>query len=75
MFKGELNHKATCLRCKERNDSRGHFWILPLAVEDSRRRTYSVVLCFPLIRIRVLKYTLEKRIQDENVFGVNRSED
>ncbi|KAM8747852.1 uncharacterized protein AB9X84_015733 isoform 2-T3 [Acanthopagrus schlegelii] len=42
IFKGELNHKATCLGCGERNDSRNKFWILPLAVEDSHRRTYSV---------------------------------
>lgn len=42
IFKGELNHKTTCLKCKENNDSRGSFWILPLAVEDLRRQTYSV---------------------------------
>ncbi|XP_034412566.1 ubiquitin carboxyl-terminal hydrolase 47-like isoform X2 [Cyclopterus lumpus] len=41
-FKGELNHKTTCLKCQERNDSRVFFWILPLAVEDLRRQTYSV---------------------------------
>lgn len=75
MFKGELNHKATCLGCKERNDSRSKFWILPLAVEDSRRQTYSVVLCFPLTRISVLQYTRERSIPDENVFRVHRSED
>ncbi|XP_036968990.1 ubiquitin carboxyl-terminal hydrolase 47-like isoform X2 [Acanthopagrus latus] len=42
IFKGELNHKATCHGCRERNDSRNKFWILPLAVEDSHRQTYSV---------------------------------
>ncbi|XP_073330540.1 uncharacterized protein [Pagrus major] len=42
MFKGELNHHTTCLECKERSDSRSYFWILPLAVEDSCRQTYSV---------------------------------
>ncbi|XP_029310918.1 ubiquitin carboxyl-terminal hydrolase 47-like [Cottoperca gobio] len=42
IFKGELNHITTCLKCKERNDSRGFFWLLPLAVEDLRRQTYSV---------------------------------
>lgn len=75
IFKGELNHKATCHGCRERNDSRNKFWILPLAVEDSHRQTYSVVLCFPLMRIRVLQYTREKSIQDENVLRVYRSED
>ncbi|KAK9524827.1 hypothetical protein VZT92_017193 [Zoarces viviparus] len=42
IFKGELNHRTTCLKCKERNDSRGFFWILPLAVEDLHPQTYSV---------------------------------
>ncbi|XP_068584378.1 ubiquitin carboxyl-terminal hydrolase 47-like [Cebidichthys violaceus] len=42
IFKGELGHRTTCLKCKERNNSRGFFWILPLAVEDVRRQTYSV---------------------------------
>ncbi|XP_054457698.1 uncharacterized protein si:ch211-212k18.13 isoform X2 [Anoplopoma fimbria] len=42
IFQGELSHKTTCLKCKERNDSRGFFWILPLAVKDLRRQTYSV---------------------------------
>ncbi|XP_068443991.1 ubiquitin carboxyl-terminal hydrolase 47-like isoform X2 [Clinocottus analis] len=42
IFKGELNHKTTCLKCKERNDSRVSFWILPLAVEDLHRQTYTV---------------------------------
>ncbi|XP_059211294.1 ubiquitin carboxyl-terminal hydrolase 47-like [Centropristis striata] len=42
MFKGELNHKSQCLRCKEKNDCRSFFWILPLTVEDPSGRTYSV---------------------------------
>ncbi|XP_076581364.1 ubiquitin carboxyl-terminal hydrolase 12 [Chaetodon auriga] len=42
MFKGEVNHKATCLKCNERNDSATSFWVLPLAVEDWHRQTYSV---------------------------------
>ncbi|XP_070849893.1 ubiquitin carboxyl-terminal hydrolase 47-like [Chaetodon trifascialis] len=42
MFKGELNHKATCLGCEERNDSATSFWVLPLAVEDWRHQTYRV---------------------------------
>ncbi len=52
MFKGELNHTTTCNKCKDRNDSRSFFWILPLVVEDLHRQTYSVVLCFPLPRIK-----------------------
>ncbi|XP_035531589.1 probable ubiquitin carboxyl-terminal hydrolase creB isoform X2 [Morone saxatilis] len=42
MFKGELIHRASCLKCKERNDSRSFFWILPVAVEDLCHQTYSV---------------------------------
>ncbi|XP_070786064.1 ubiquitin carboxyl-terminal hydrolase 50-like isoform X2 [Enoplosus armatus] len=42
IFKGELNHKTTCLKCKDTNDSRSFFWILPLAVEDLCGQTYSV---------------------------------
>ncbi|XP_032400578.1 ubiquitin carboxyl-terminal hydrolase 48 isoform X2 [Etheostoma spectabile] len=42
IFKGELNYKTECLRCKERNDSRSSFWFLPLAVEDLLPQTYSV---------------------------------
>ncbi|XP_044039326.1 ubiquitin carboxyl-terminal hydrolase 47 isoform X2 [Siniperca chuatsi] len=42
IFKGELNHKTTCLKCKATNDSRSSFWILPLAVKDLCRQTYSV---------------------------------
>ncbi|XP_035849378.1 ubiquitin carboxyl-terminal hydrolase 47-like isoform X2 [Sander lucioperca] len=42
IFKGELNHKTECLKCKERNDSRSSFWFLPLVVEDLLCQTYSV---------------------------------
>ncbi|XP_039997494.1 uncharacterized protein LOC120797713 [Xiphias gladius] len=42
IFKGQLNHKTTCVKCKDSNDSRSFFWILPLTVEDSCRQTYSV---------------------------------
>ncbi|XP_051285262.1 uncharacterized protein LOC127379551 isoform X2 [Dicentrarchus labrax] len=42
MFKGELNHRTSCLKCMERIDSRSFFWILPLALEDSCHQTYSV---------------------------------
>ncbi|XP_039679545.1 ubiquitin carboxyl-terminal hydrolase 17-like protein A isoform X2 [Perca fluviatilis] len=42
IFKGELNHKTECLKCKERNDSRSSFWFLPLVVEDLHCQTYSV---------------------------------
>eukprot|EP00064_Thunnus_orientalis_P022696 superscaffoldBa00007900_g22910 len=41
IFKGELNHKIICLKCKERSNSRNFFWTLPLAVEDSFH-TFSV---------------------------------
>nr|XP_046237248.1 ubiquitin carboxyl-terminal hydrolase 47 [Scatophagus argus] len=42
IFRGELNHKTTCLRCKQRSESRTFFWILPLAMGDSWCQTYSV---------------------------------
>uniref|UniRef100_UPI0037E71E03 ubiquitin carboxyl-terminal hydrolase 12-like n=1 Tax=Semicossyphus pulcher TaxID=241346 RepID=UPI0037E71E03 len=42
MFKGELNHRTRCLRCKDTNDTRNFFWILPLAVEESRHQIFSV---------------------------------
>ncbi|XP_040887035.1 ubiquitin carboxyl-terminal hydrolase 47-like [Toxotes jaculatrix] len=42
IFKGELNHKTTCVKCKDRSDSRTLFWFLPLIVKDSRHQTYSV---------------------------------
>ncbi|XP_071315074.1 ubiquitin carboxyl-terminal hydrolase 46-like [Trachinotus anak] len=42
IFKGEVNHKATCVKCKEGNDSRNFFWILPLAMENSYHQIYSV---------------------------------
>nr|XP_020480250.1 ubiquitin carboxyl-terminal hydrolase 47-like [Monopterus albus] len=42
IFKGELNHKTTCLQCKQSNDSRSCFWILPLMVKDSHHLVYSV---------------------------------
>ncbi|XP_028419743.1 uncharacterized protein LOC114545571 isoform X2 [Perca flavescens] len=42
IFKGELNHKTECLKCKKRKDSRSSFWFLPLAVEDLHCQTYSV---------------------------------
>ncbi|KAK5875781.1 hypothetical protein CesoFtcFv8_026825 [Champsocephalus esox] len=42
IFKGELNHITTCLKCKERNQSRSFFWVLPLAIEDLRGHIYSV---------------------------------
>ncbi|XP_070710471.1 ubiquitin carboxyl-terminal hydrolase 47-like [Pempheris klunzingeri] len=42
IFKGVLSHRTTCLKCKETNDSRSFFVILPLAVEDSCCETYSV---------------------------------
>ncbi|XP_034713173.1 ubiquitin carboxyl-terminal hydrolase 48-like isoform X2 [Etheostoma cragini] len=42
IFKGELNHKTECLKCKGRNDSTSSFWYLPLGVEVSLPQTYSV---------------------------------
>ncbi|XP_056224498.1 ubiquitin carboxyl-terminal hydrolase 47-like isoform X3 [Seriola aureovittata] len=43
IFKGELNHKTTCVACEKRNNSRSCFWILPLTVNYLDRQTYSVV--------------------------------
>ncbi|KAG7496197.1 ubiquitin carboxyl-terminal hydrolase 47-like [Solea senegalensis] len=60
IFKGELIHKTTCVACKKRNNSRSRFWILPLPMEDSRDRTYSVE--------RGLKAFFKK----EKVFGENK---
>ncbi|XP_035469218.1 ubiquitin carboxyl-terminal hydrolase 17-like protein C isoform X2 [Scophthalmus maximus] len=60
IFKGELNHKTTCVTCEKRNDSRGFFWILPLAMGNSCRQTYSVT--------RGLKAFFKK----EKVSGENR---
>ncbi|XP_008321327.1 ubiquitin carboxyl-terminal hydrolase 47 isoform X2 [Cynoglossus semilaevis] len=42
IFKGELQHKITCLTCKKWNHTRNYFWILPLAVKKSSPHTYSV---------------------------------
>ncbi|KAM9836672.1 uncharacterized protein ACBR49_019113 [Aulostomus maculatus] len=42
IFRGELSHKTACLKCKERNDSRSCFWILPLALEDLHPHIHSV---------------------------------
>ncbi|XP_038548034.1 ubiquitin carboxyl-terminal hydrolase 47-like isoform X1 [Micropterus salmoides] len=42
IFKGEVSHKTTCLRCKDTHDSRSSFWFLPLAVDNSCHQTYSV---------------------------------
>ncbi|XP_071316087.1 ubiquitin carboxyl-terminal hydrolase 47-like isoform X2 [Trachinotus anak] len=42
IFKGELNHKTTCVKCKTKNVSRNFFWILPLTVENLGRQTYTV---------------------------------
>ncbi|KAK1890124.1 Ubiquitin carboxyl-terminal hydrolase 4 [Dissostichus eleginoides] len=42
IFKGELNHITKCLKCKERNESRSFFWVLPLAIEDLHGHIYSV---------------------------------
>ncbi|XP_017163955.1 uncharacterized protein LOC103476168 isoform X2 [Poecilia reticulata] len=43
IFKGELNHKTTCLNCRKTNDSTNFFWVLPLSVGDSKSRSYSVL--------------------------------
>ncbi|TMS02203.1 Putative ubiquitin carboxyl-terminal hydrolase 50 [Larimichthys crocea] len=42
MFKGKLSHKTTCRKCTGRSDSSSFFWMLPLAVEDLSRQSYSV---------------------------------
>lgn len=51
-----MSHKTTCLRCKDTHDSRSSFWFLPLAVDNSCHQTYSVVLCFPLTKIKVTNF-------------------
>ncbi|XP_026154278.1 ubiquitin carboxyl-terminal hydrolase 47-like isoform X2 [Mastacembelus armatus] len=43
IFKGELNHKLTCLCCKKSHDQKSFFWILPIVVEGSHHQTYSMV--------------------------------
>lgn len=43
IFKGELNHKTTCLKCKQTNSSQNFFWVLPLSMGDSKSRSYSVL--------------------------------
>ncbi|XP_014883470.1 ubiquitin carboxyl-terminal hydrolase 47-like [Poecilia latipinna] len=43
IFKGELNHKTTCLNCKMTNNSTNFFWVLPLSMGDSKSRSYSVL--------------------------------
>ncbi|KAK5599069.1 hypothetical protein CRENBAI_026352 [Crenichthys baileyi] len=42
IFKGELNHKSTCLKCNETNDSKNFFWVLPLSMGDPKSSTYNV---------------------------------
>ncbi|XP_062300439.1 ubiquitin carboxyl-terminal hydrolase 47 [Scomber scombrus] len=60
IFRGELNHKTTCLECKERNDCRSLFWTLPLAVENPFGQIYSV------------KKGLKAFFKKENVCGDNK---
>ncbi|XP_038126315.1 ubiquitin carboxyl-terminal hydrolase 47-like [Cyprinodon tularosa] len=43
IFKGELNHKTTCLNCKKPSSSKNFFLVLPLSMGDSRSRSYSVL--------------------------------
>ncbi|KAF3837147.1 hypothetical protein F7725_004611 [Dissostichus mawsoni] len=71
IFKGELNHITKCLKCKERNESRSFFWVLPLAIEDLHGHIYSVVLCFPFMRISVEK-GVEAFFKGEKVSGIDK---
>ncbi|XP_020512990.2 ubiquitin carboxyl-terminal hydrolase 50 isoform X1 [Labrus bergylta] len=41
-FKGALDHRTKCLKCKHISDTSSAFWILPLTVEESCRQIYSV---------------------------------
>ncbi|XP_054916351.1 ubiquitin carboxyl-terminal hydrolase 47-like [Poeciliopsis prolifica] len=43
IFKGELNHKTTCLNCNNTNISTNFFWVLPLSMGDSKSGSYSVL--------------------------------
>ncbi|KAM4714138.1 ubiquitin carboxyl-terminal hydrolase 47-like isoform 2-T2 [Anableps anableps] len=43
IFKGELNHKTTCLKCNKTNNSTNFFWVLPLSMGDSKSASYSVL--------------------------------
>ncbi|XP_018559455.1 ubiquitin carboxyl-terminal hydrolase 47 isoform X1 [Lates calcarifer] len=60
VFKGELSHKTKCAECKKENNFRSSFWILPLAMENSYRQTYS------------LKRGLEAFFNKEKVCGENK---
>ncbi|XP_061565791.1 ubiquitin carboxyl-terminal hydrolase 47-like isoform X2 [Cololabis saira] len=60
IFKGDLNHKTTCLVCEKSSESKSGFWILPLAVDDSRRKTVNV------------KQGLEGFFRVQNVCGDNQ---
>ncbi|KAM6909443.1 ubiquitin carboxyl-terminal hydrolase 46-like [Xenentodon cancila] len=60
IFKGELNHKTTCLVCDKISESKSSFWILPLAVDDSCRKTNDV------------EQGLERFFRVQNVCGDNQ---
>lgn len=76
IFKGELNHRTTCCKCDMKNDSRSFFWILPLMVEDSRYKTYNVVLNFLSLKARVYIFKmLREQSVLHKIFMVCRSMD
>uniref|UniRef100_A0A1A8K9S4 USP domain-containing protein n=2 Tax=Nothobranchius kuhntae TaxID=321403 RepID=A0A1A8K9S4_NOTKU len=42
VFKGELMHKTSCRKCRQTNDSRSLFWLLPLSMDASSRKSYNL---------------------------------
>ncbi|KAF7230211.1 ubiquitin carboxyl-terminal hydrolase 64E-like [Nothobranchius furzeri] len=51
VFKGELMHKTSCRKCRQTNDSRSLFWLLPLSMDASSRKSYNLVGSFSLTTI------------------------
>ncbi|XP_037832521.1 ubiquitin carboxyl-terminal hydrolase 47 isoform X3 [Kryptolebias marmoratus] len=43
IFRGELNHETTCCKCNNTNHFRSFFWVLPLSMDTSSRKSYSVL--------------------------------
>uniref|UniRef100_A0A1A7XK48 USP domain-containing protein n=2 Tax=Iconisemion striatum TaxID=60296 RepID=A0A1A7XK48_9TELE len=42
VFKGELNHETRCHNCKQTNNSKNLFWLLPLSMHDSSRKSFNL---------------------------------
>uniref|UniRef100_A0A146ND89 Ubiquitin carboxyl-terminal hydrolase 12 n=1 Tax=Fundulus heteroclitus TaxID=8078 RepID=A0A146ND89_FUNHE len=43
IFRGELHHKTTCLKCYQTSQSSNFFWVLPLSMGDPKSRTFCVL--------------------------------